>query len=92
MHAHGFLANAKDEADFTFMESASMDSCTAKTIPRRVLWLGKGLYVMIIDTPGLSDTGGDGNDQKQLADLVTSVRRVPGVSVFLIVLDVQVHG
>ena len=87
MHADGYLANAKDAADFTFPESEEMASCTSETVPRLVRWLGKGVYIMIIDTPGLSDTGGHGNDKEQLTDLVKTTRRVPGVSVFLIVLD-----
>ena len=89
MHELGYLASTKDDAHFTFRESASKMSCTSTTIPRCVLWLGRGLRLVVTDTPGLSDTGGDKHDQTQLAGMVTKVRRLPGVSVFLIVLDSQ---
>ena len=91
MHEEGYLANTKDKSEFTFHESGSSKSCTSTTVPRHMRWLGDGVHIMLVDTPGLSDTGGAGNDQKQLADMAKSLRRVPGVTVFLIVQDDKVR-
>ena len=89
MDENGYLANVKDEAHFTFKESAGSKSETSSTAPRMVRWLGTDVQVLVIDTPGLSDSRGAEHDEQQIGNLVENLRRVHGVSMFLIVLDVQ---
>ena len=88
----GACGREGERSQFTFTESDKTVSETSETVARIVPWVGQQVrdsWFILTDTPGLSDSRGIEHDEAQIANLVENVRRLCGVHVFLIVLDVQ---
>jgi predicted GTPase len=70
-----------------FLESEGATSCTKVTSFKTYSWRGNGELVTLCDTQGLSDTGGDRNDDDNIRQLVSQVRRLKKVDLFMITIN-----
>eukprot|EP00026_Physarum_polycephalum_P010338 Phypoly_transcript_10498.p1 GENE.Phypoly_transcript_10498~~Phypoly_transcript_10498.p1 ORF type:complete len:376 (+),score=60.16 Phypoly_transcript_10498:119-1246(+) len=71
----------------TFVVSSGVNSQTSSTAIQNASWLGTGEGALIVDTPGLGDSGG--NDTRHIYDMVDVLKQLAVANIFIILFNGQ---